>query len=106
MHAKKPRNSVERYKPMSEAMFRELGGSNAIKAVEALRVDGGVYWVLIYVRFNAEPQLLFTTRNHPRVWLSLDRLAAYLEKIWPRCAGFSVVMGKRNTAVPRVEAGD
>ena len=96
--------AVDRYKPMSEAVFRELGENNAIKAIEAVRVDKRSYWVLIYVRFNDEPQWLFSTRSHPRVWLSLDRLAAYIEKIWSEWPGFSVVVGKRNTPVERVEA--
>ena len=32
------------------------------------------------------------------------RFAAYIEKIWSRWPGFSVVVGKRNTPVERVEA--
>jgi hypothetical protein len=66
-----------------------------------------LYWVVVYVQFSDDPQVLFTKGNYPRAWVSLDKLVAYFEKKWPRFPGISVVItrSKRNTAVvQRVEA--
>jgi hypothetical protein len=85
------RSDVDRYKAMSGAVFRRAGEAGEIKAVEAVQIDRGVYWVLVYVTGSKGPQLLFTTRDKPRAWLSLDRLASYLEKMWPEFDEFRVI---------------
>lgn len=96
MRAKKSNSSnLERYKAVSVPVLKEYVASGAVEAVHAVKGSGGVYWLVITVHFSKEPLLLYSQRNHPRAWASLNRLATYIEKMFPRVGAFQVITSER-----------
>ena len=64
---------------MTEIEFREYAKNDAIKAVRAVKTDEG-YVLVIDLTWKPGPHTLYTFRNRPRAWVSLDRMMAYMER--------------------------
>ncbi len=93
MRAKKAKRGAQQYPALTEPQLRAYAEHKAIKAVQALRTNK-YYELLVYMHFNPQPLILHTQRKYPRAWVSLDRFAAYIERMLPKIKGFEVVYNK------------
>lgn len=64
---------------LSENDIREYAGSNVIKALKVVKTDEG-YIMLVELTWREGQHTLYTYRNRPRTWASLDRMIAYMER--------------------------
>lgn len=75
------------YLAISEYQLRDYGRHKQIAAARIVRVRGG-YRLIVTVAFSKSEMLLYTTRNKPREFASLDRL---IQKLTAEVAGLKVV---------------
>lgn len=75
---------------LSERLLKDYAESGVIQRVIARRSDAG-YYVIVHLTWRDEPMIVYTQRHHPRAWVSLDRLATYLQKLAPELGGFQVM---------------
>ncbi len=64
---------------ITEAEFRDAAKNNAIKHASVLRTDEG-YLFVVELSWKEGMYTLYTFRNRPRTWVSLDRMMRYFEK--------------------------
>lgn len=64
---------------ITEAEFRDAAKNNAIKNASVLRTDEG-YVFVVELSWKEGMHTLYTFRNRPRTWASLDRMMKYFEK--------------------------
>ncbi|KWF83350.1 hypothetical protein WL94_23205 [Burkholderia cepacia] len=64
---------------ITEAEFRDAAKNNAIKHASVLRTDKG-YLFVVELSWKEGLHTLYTFRNEPRTWASLDRMMKYFEK--------------------------
>jgi hypothetical protein len=76
---------------VSESQLREYNQAKAITAARIQRHRGG-YILVIQVNWKEEHQILFSQRNHPRVWMSLDRMISHLVEVAPSIVRLELVL--------------
>ena len=63
----------------TESEFREYAANDAIKSAEVVKTDEG-YVLVVELTWKEGKHTLYTFRNRPRTWASLDRLMAHIAK--------------------------
>ena len=76
-------------------VLHQYAQGGMVKSVQARRVQDG-YWLVVAVRFNKHPLLLFSQRHHPRAWASLDRLVAHVRRLMPQIKQFEVAIHEKS----------
>jgi hypothetical protein len=64
---------------ISESEFREYAKNNVIKSATVVKTDEG-FILVVQITWKEGEYTLYTFRNRPRAWVSLDRMIAYMEK--------------------------
>lgn len=67
---------------VSEPQLREYNQAKVITSAKIVRHGDG-YVVVIRVNWKKADLVVFSQRNHPRTWKSLDRLIAHLSEVAP-----------------------
>lgn len=67
---------------VSEPQLREYDYAKAITAAKIEKTDDG-FVLVINVNWRKGDLTVFSQRNRPRAWQSLDRLVRYLERVAP-----------------------
>ena len=67
---------------MSEPQLREYDSAGAITAAKVVCTEEG-YVLVINVNWKEGDLTVFSQRNRPRAWQSVDRLIGYLERVAP-----------------------
>ena len=67
---------------LSEPQLREYAQAGAITAAKVVRTEEG-YVLVINVNWKEGDLTVFSQRNRPRAWMSVDRLIGHLTRIAP-----------------------
>lgn len=83
------------YERIEMGVLHQYAQDGMVKSVQARRVPDG-YWLVVAVRFNKHPLLLFSQRQHPRAWASLDRFVAHVRRLMPQIKQFDVAIHEKS----------
>lgn len=64
---------------VTESDFRGYAENNAIKQAKLVQTDEG-YILIIELTWKEGEHTLYTFRDRPRTWASLDRIVAYMQR--------------------------
>jgi len=78
-------------KKVSEPQLREYDEAKVISSAKIVRHGGG-YVVVIQVNWKKAHLVVFSRRNRPRTWKSLDRLIAHLAEVAPTITRVELVL--------------
>lgn len=67
---------------VSEPQLREYDAAGAITAAKVVRTEDG-YVLVINVNWKEGDLTVYSQRNRPRAWQSVDRLIGHLERVAP-----------------------
>lgn len=67
---------------LNEPQLREYDLAGAITAAKVVRTDEG-YVLVINVNWKDGDLTVYSQRNRPRAWQSMDRLIGYLDRVAP-----------------------
>ncbi|KVT77368.1 hypothetical protein WK58_11400 [Burkholderia ubonensis] len=79
---------------ITESEFREYARAGAIKNARVERALEG-YILVIELTWKDGLHTLFTTRDHPRAWASLDRMVSYLDRNDLKLTAFELEWDKK-----------
>ncbi|AJY38136.1 hypothetical protein BW21_6205 (plasmid) [Burkholderia humptydooensis] len=85
---------------ITESEFREYARAGAIKNARVERALEG-YILVVELTWKDGLHTLFTTRDHPRAWASLDRMVSYLERNDLKLTAFELEWDKKGGDVRR-----
>ncbi|MFJ3465763.1 hypothetical protein [Achromobacter spanius] len=64
---------------ISEADLKDMVGNSAVKQMTIQQTKDRKYQILVNLTWKSGDVQLFSTRNAPREWASLDRLVAHIQ---------------------------
>lgn len=67
---------------MGEPQLRDCGAAGAIQAAKVVRTEEG-FILVINLNWKEGDFTVFSQRNVPRVWQSVDRLIGHLKRVAP-----------------------
>lgn len=67
---------------VTEPQLKEYDAAGAITAAKVVRTDKG-YVLVINVNWKEGDLTVYSQRNQPRAWQSIDRLIGHLDRIAP-----------------------
>ena len=76
---------------VSEPQLREYDAARAITAAKVVRSDDG-FVLVINVNWKEGDLIVYSQRNKPRAWQSVDRLIGHLERIAPSITHFEIFL--------------
>lgn len=76
---------------VSEPQLREYDQAGAITAAKVVRTDEG-YVLVINVNWKEGDLTVYSQRNKPRAWQSVDRLIGHLERTAPSITQLAVFL--------------
>ncbi len=76
---------------VSEPQLREYDAAGAITAAKVVRTENG-YILVINVNWKEGDLTVYSQRNRPRAWQSVDRLIGHLERVAPSITFFEVFL--------------
>ena len=76
---------------VNEPQLREYDVAGAITAAKVMKSDDG-FVLVINVNWKEGDLTVYSQRNKPRAWQSLDRLIGHLERIAPSITHFEVFL--------------
>jgi hypothetical protein len=76
---------------VSEPQLREYDQANAITAAKVVRTAEG-FVLVINVNWKEGDLTVYSQRNRPRAWQSVDRLIGHLERITPSIKHFELYL--------------
>ncbi|MFA8400955.1 hypothetical protein [Burkholderia ubonensis] len=79
---------------ITESEFREYARAGAIKNARVERALEG-YILIVELTWKDGLHTLFTTRDHPRAWASLDRMVSYLDRNDLKLTAFELEWDKK-----------
>ncbi|KVC79478.1 hypothetical protein BGV71_24440 [Burkholderia ubonensis] len=79
---------------ITESEFREYARAGAIKNARVERALEG-YILVVELTWKDGLHTLFTTRDHPRAWASLDRMVSYLDRNDLKLTAFELEWDKK-----------
>ncbi|KVC67661.1 hypothetical protein WJ92_08270 [Burkholderia ubonensis] len=85
---------------ITESEFREYARAGAIKNARVERALEG-YILVVELTWKDGLHTLFTTRDHPRAWASLDRMVSYLDRNDLKLTAFELEWDKKGGDVRR-----
>ncbi|KVR29895.1 hypothetical protein WK13_27725 [Burkholderia ubonensis] len=83
---------------ITESEFREYARAGAIKNARVERALEG-YILVVELTWKDGLHTLFTTRDHPRAWASLDRMVSYLDRNDLKLTAFELEWDKKSSDV-------
>ncbi|KVC97025.1 hypothetical protein WL30_12595 [Burkholderia ubonensis] len=85
---------------ITESEFREYARAGAIKNARVERALEG-YILVVELTWKDGLHTLFTTRDHPRAWASLDRMVNYLDRNDLKLTAFELEWDRKGGDVRR-----
>ncbi|KVD21105.1 hypothetical protein WI80_30505 [Burkholderia ubonensis] len=85
---------------ITESEFREYARAGAIKNARVERALEG-YILVVELTWKDGLHTLFTTRDHPRAWASLDRMVSYLDRNDLKLTAFELEWDRKGGDVRR-----
>ena len=76
---------------VSDAQFKDYASANAIKTMKVVRISDG-FVVVVNLTWKEGDYTIYTQRNKPRSWQSIDRLIAHLDRTAPNVRNFEVFL--------------
>lgn len=67
---------------LSEKQFRDYDKAGVVSALRLVKSDEG-YLVVVQLTWRSGESVIFSQRNQPKAWVSLDRLIAHLREAAP-----------------------
>lgn len=64
---------------ITEADLKDMVGNNAVKQMTIQQTKDRKYTVMVNLTWKSGDIVLFSTRNAPREWASLDRLLTHIQ---------------------------
>ena len=80
---------------VSEPQLREYDVAGVITAAKVLKSDDG-YVLVINVTWKEGDLTVYSQRNKPRAWQSLDRLIGHLERIAPSITRLEIFLTRND----------
>lgn len=84
---------------VSEPQLREYDAAGAITAAKVVRTADG-YVLVINVNWRDGDLTVYSQRNKPRAWASVDRLIGHLTRIAPSIQHFEVFLAPDGSEPP------
>ena len=76
---------------VSEPQLREYGAAGVITTVKVVKTEDG-YVLVINVNWKEGDFTVYSQRNRPRAWASVDRLIGHLSRVAPSISHFEVFL--------------
>lgn len=87
----------------TEAQLREYGLASQVSSARVVRTPDG-YFLFVTVSWKQQELMLYTTRNKPRSWMSVDRLVVHLLEACPSLVSFELVLHPSAEMLRQIES--